>query len=39
MVTLAILRHGTQAVETNPESETVVDRDDRLVVVSARDRA
>ena len=38
MVALAILRHGGGAVETNPESETVVGSDDRLVVVSARDR-
>ena len=38
MIALAILRHGGGDVETNPESDTVVDRDDRLVVVSARDR-
>ena len=37
MIVLAILRHGGGAVETNPESDTVVGRDDRLVVVSARD--
>ena len=38
MIVLAILRHGGGAVETNPESDTVVGRDDRLVVVSVRDR-
>ena len=38
MIALAILRHGGGIVETNPESDTVVGHDDRLVVVSARDR-
>ena len=38
MIALAILWHGGGAVETNPESDTVVGRDDRLVVVSVRDR-
>ena len=38
MIVLAILRHGGGAVETNPESDTVVGRDDRMVVVSVRDR-
>ena len=38
MIALAILRHGAGDVVTNPESDTVVDRDDRLVVVSARNR-
>ena len=38
MIALAILRHGGGTVETNPESDTVVGHDDRLVVVSARDR-
>ena len=38
MIALAILRHGSGAVETNPESDTIVDSDDRLVVVSERHR-
>ena len=38
MIVLAILRHWGGAVETNPELDTVVGRDDRLVVVSVRDR-
>ena len=38
MIALAILRHGGGAVETNPESDTIVGSDDRLVVVSARNR-
>ena len=37
MIALAILRHRAGDVVTNPESDTVVDQDDRLVVVSARD--
>ena len=37
MIALAILRHAAADVVTNPESDTVVDQDDRLVVVSARD--
>ena len=38
MIAMAILRHGDGDVVTNPESDTVVEGDDRLVVVSARDR-
>ena len=38
MIALAILRHGGGDVVTNPESDTVVESADRLVVVSARDR-
>ena len=38
MIVLAILRHGGGDVVTNPESDTVVESADRLVVVSARDR-
>jgi voltage-gated potassium channel len=38
MIALAILRHGGGDVVTNPESDTIVNSDDRLVVVSARDR-
>ena len=38
MIALAILRHGGGAVETNPESDTIVGSDDRLVVVSVRNR-
>ena len=38
MITLAILQHGGGDVVTNPESDTIVDSADRLVVVSARDR-
>ena len=38
MIALAILRHGGGQVTTNPGSDTVVESDDRLVVVSAPGR-
>ena len=39
MIALAILRRGGGDVVTNPASDTIVDSEDRLVVVSARDRS
>ena len=35
MIALAILPHGGGGAVTNPDAETVVAADDRLVVVSA----
>jgi voltage-gated potassium channel len=38
MIALAIQRHGAGDVVTNPDAEAIVGADDRLVVVSARER-
>ena len=38
MIALAILPHGGGAVVTNPDADTVVSSDDRLVVVAAAGR-
>ena len=38
MIALAIQRYGAGDVVTNPDSDSIVSGDDRLVVVSARDR-
>ena len=39
MIAMAILRAGTGDVMTNPDADTTVNTDDRLVVVSAPKRA
>jgi voltage-gated potassium channel len=38
MIALAVLPHGAGDVVTNPDGDTIVNADDRLVVVSARKR-
>ena len=39
MIALAILPHGAGSAVTNPDADTIVERDDRLVVVSAGKRS